>query len=155
MSILTLPINTNEIYTSGVPFGSLACEAREYTHGEYSTGYFLSSRAGTLLECLRSRGVLINDKGLVEAFLANHSGIVPYLYDLPDTVNSQFGDVPMYLTVFADPDGNGNDQLFLEIETKDAPVEANKKLNTLNNFYLLSMEDEDAYLFNTSLIFKR
>lgn len=126
-----------------------------------SSAYYKSGSSSILSDSamqlfrLQSLGVKIEDFRAVEEFLASHSGLISYLDEIPSVVISRFGNVLTSLVVFNDPDSIGNEELFLEIETKDDPLEANKKLNELNRSWLLNIDDEDAYLFNTSLIFIR
>lgn len=147
---------SNFISTSGNPFTPFSSAWEEQLpRNWYPSSYSLVSETDLLLSHLRSNGIFIKDTIEVEKFLAEHAGIMPYLYELPDVVVSRFGNTNMSLVVFSDPDTIGENELFLEIETKLTPKEANPKLNELNNSWLLNIEDDNAHLFNTCLNFKK
>lgn len=147
---------SNFISTSGNPFTPFESAWEEQLPRKwFAPSYSLVSETDLLLSHLRSNGIFIKDTVEVEKFLADHAGIMPYLYELPDVVVSRFGNTNMSLVIFSDPDMAGESELFLEIETALTPREANPMLNELNSSWLLQMEDRDAYLFNTCLKFKR
>lgn len=147
---------SNFISTSGNPFTPFASAWEEQLpRNWYASSYSLVSETDLLLSHLQSNGIFIKDTIGVEKFLAEHAGIMPYLYELPDVVVSRFGNTNMSLVTFSDPDMGGESELFLEIETTLTPREANPKLNELNNSWLLNIEDDNAHLFNTCLNFKK
>lgn len=147
---------SNFISTSGNPFTPFESAWEEQLPSKwFAPSYSLVSETDLLLSHLRSSGIFIKDTIEVEKFLAEHAGIMPYLYELPDVVVSRFGNTNMSLVTFCDPDTGGESELFLEIETRLAPKEANPKLNELNNSWLLNIEDDNAHLFNTCLSFKK
>ena len=149
----TLAITNNFISTNGtpsVPFVSYWDRLLPDT-----PSYSIVSENDLLLSYLQENGILVKDTIEVEKFLAEHTGLLPYFYELPDVVVSRFGKTKMSLVVFSDPDSNDEKELFLEIETTLSPKEANPKLNELNSAWLLNIKDDSAHLFNTCLNFRK
>lgn len=112
------------------------------------------SDAEDALIFLESHNVVIEESPSVESFLANNSGIVAHLYDIPKKVSDYFGDISTKFGVFSDPD-NPEDraEFFIEVETDLSPQKANDVLSKINKEWLLKSHDADLEFFNITLKF--
>lgn len=107
-----------------------------------------------ILTFLKTNNVEIENIANIETFLSNNHGMVAYLYDIPKKVSDYFGNTHLKLSVFSDPDQEGDfQQIFFEIDTHLPPKEANEKLSELNRDWLFKINDKDIYLLNFSLNF--
>lgn len=112
------------------------------------------SDADDALIFLQSKNVVIEDASNVKNFLTNNNGMIAYLYDIPKKVSDYFGNIPLKLGVFSDPDNpEDSAELFLEVETSLSPEQANDKLSKINREWLLKSNDEDLAFFNLTLKF--
>ena len=112
------------------------------------------SDVGDTLTFLQSKGVVVEEFSNVESFLTNNSSIVAHLYDIPQKAHQYFGNVPLKLGLFSDPDNpEDSAELFLEIETSLSPKRANDKLSQINREWLLKSNASDLALFNITLKF--
>jgi hypothetical protein len=90
----------------------------------------------------------------ISNFLNNHISIINYLYEAPDVIRGKFGDVNLNLELVFDPEIEGDEgELFLNIETDLSPKEAVKKLDIIDEEWLLKRASEDIGMFNLSLEF--
>lgn len=112
-----------------------------------------SARIDTALAFLLSKNVFIEERLLLEDILANNSGIVAHLYDVPTKVAEYFKTNSIEFGVFSDPDSNDTPEIYFEIETNLSPEEANSQLSLLNREWILSSSDEDLAKLNFTLKF--
>lgn len=113
----------------------------------------LSSSINTALSFLGSNNVTIENRILVEDFLANNFALVAHLYEAPQRVVDYFDFREMELGVFSDPDSSEDPEIYLEIATSLSPEDANARLSELNREWVLFSNDEDLMKLNFTLKF--
>lgn len=116
------------------------------------TSFSVTSEVKDVLDFLKSNNIFVSEEALVESFLSTHTGIILALYDLPQIILENFGEVNMNLEIFSDPDDSEEMQeLFLKIETPLSPEEADKKISKINRSWLFHISDRDMIFFNLTL----
>jgi hypothetical protein len=114
----------------------------------------ISSGVDTALTFLTLKGVVVENTLAVENSLTNYNGIVAHLYEVPEKISRQFEASGLKLGAFSDPDsGDEHEEVYLEIETKLPPKEANERLSKLNREWLLASGDQDLMSLNLTLRF--
>lgn len=113
----------------------------------------ISSSIDQVLSFLISHNVIIENQKAVEDFLINNDNVIPHLYDMPEKIEYYFSNSSITLGVFAEPESEEKLELFIEVETKLSPEEANKNLSALNRNWLLSTEDNGLLEINVTLKF--
>lgn len=113
----------------------------------------ISTSVERALTFISSQNIIIEDRLVVEDFLANSYGVVAHLYSIPEKIAFYIGKSQMKLGVFSEPDSYEAPELYLEVETDLSPEEANSRLSTLNREWILSAEDVDLMALNITLKF--
>lgn len=113
----------------------------------------ISSSVNTALDFFLSKGIVVEDRIAVEDFLTRHHGVVAHLYEAPEKIFQYFGNAPLKLGVFSDPDTGEQPELYLEVETTLSPEEATGKLSLTNREWLLVSNDPDLMSLNVTLRF--
>lgn len=122
--------------------------------GRFSFGSnSLSNRIDTALSVfLPSKDIVVQDRLSLEEYLANNSGVVNHIYELPTKVTEYFGISGMKIGMFSDPDTDDTPEMYFEILTELPVQEANSQLSLLNRNWILS-GDEDLMKLNLTLKF--
>lgn len=114
----------------------------------------ISSDVDTALNFLNQSGVSVEDTPAVERCLANQSGVVAHLYEVPEKVSHYFATASLKMGAFSDPDsGDDHEELYLEIETNLSAQDANNRLSQINRDWLIASGDQDLMSLNLTLRF--
>jgi hypothetical protein len=98
-----------------------------------------------------ARAFQITDADDVRAFLAAHPAVVDLLFEIREEARRYFGDAPMGLEIFRDPEWEGEDpELFVVIQTHLGPHEALERLHQFDReWWLTALKKIDAPVATT------
>jgi len=103
---------------------------------------------------LETKNCEVVNKLEIKKFFEKHSGVIDYLYEVPDIIFEYFENTQLKLELFFDPDvENDEGELFLNIETNLSPQEEHEKLKQIDESWLLNIINEDMIFFNLNLKF--
>jgi hypothetical protein len=86
-----------------------------------------------------ARAFQITDAEDVRAFLAAHPAVVDLLFEIRREARRYFGDTPMGLEIFRDPEWEGDEpELFVVIQTHLGPHEALERLHQFDREWWLA-----------------
>ena len=89
-------------------------------------------------------------------FLKSHQGIIKYLLQAPEVIFRHFDsrETNLSLKLSYDPEvENDEGELFLYIKTNLSPKDAHGKLNQIDEYWPLNVQEEDMAFFNLNLRF--
>ncbi|MBU4339220.1 hypothetical protein KKB43_03220 [Patescibacteria group bacterium] len=103
---------------------------------------------------LRNNNCVISNTQEVKNFLEKHAGIIKYLFEAPNIVFKYFGQSALSLDLIFDLDvEDAEGELVLTIETNLDAKSAHKKMNKIDENWLMKIIDKDMNFFNLNLKF--
>lgn len=121
---------------------------------DYEVTKSFSDDIEKILFFLGDNNYAIGDVQEIKSFLEKHAGIIKYLFEAPNIVFKYFGQPALSLDLIFDLDiENGEGELILTIETELNAKSAYKKLNEIDEKWLIKITDEDINFFNLNLKF--
>jgi hypothetical protein len=113
----------------------------------------LSTRIDTTILFLQEKNVIIRDRLSFEDYLANNSGVLTHIYEVPNQVLEYVDSPDIEIGMFTDPDANDPPEMYFEIRTTLSPEDANRQLSLLNREWVFASGDEDLMKINFTLKF--